>query len=273
MHISHVCLRNICVCILIFTAEPASGVWLCVCVCAFVFIFFNILHIYCFLCCCIFLRLRRANNFNTIQSTFDMLPPTGRPLPSIPPHAHHRRTARPAVPQSFVHISTLYCNCNRKFIKEQVYENEIGYEKIMQVSRGAGGATHEYYYYFMCIRNGRSDWLNNLFKLKMFNCNWCDCCWFLFLVSRPAQIYRTFDDETLEKLRHCLIGKMPNTYTMTKKCAENLVNHRAFHMPAGIFRPPIGKQKIVAHCEWILCGSFDVALKLTSQTNCQIISP
>jgi len=36
-------------------------------------------------------------------------------------------------PQSFVHISTLYCNCNRKFIKEQVYENEIGYEKIMQV--------------------------------------------------------------------------------------------------------------------------------------------
>ncbi|TDG47124.1 hypothetical protein AWZ03_006389 [Drosophila navojoa] len=114
-----------------------------------------------------------------------MLPPTGRPLPSIPPNAHHRRTtARPAVPQSFVHISTLYCNCNRKFIKEQVYENEIGYEKIMQ-------------------------------------------------------IYRTFDDETLEKLRHCLIGKMPNTYTMTKKCAENLVNHRAFHMPAGIFRPPI----------------------------------
>ncbi|XP_017844489.1 fatty acyl-CoA reductase wat isoform X2 [Drosophila busckii] len=86
--------------------------------------------------------------------------------------------------KSFVHISTLYCNCNRKFIKEQVYENEIGYEKIMQISR-------------------------------------------------------TFDDDTLEKLRHCLIGQMPNTYTMTKKCAENLVNHRAFHMPAGIFRPPI----------------------------------
>ncbi|XP_068142322.1 fatty acyl-CoA reductase wat [Drosophila tropicalis] len=86
--------------------------------------------------------------------------------------------------KSFVHISTLYCNCNRKFIKEQVYENEIGYEKIMQ-------------------------------------------------------IYRTFDDETLEKLRPCLIGQMPNTYTMTKKCAENLVNHRAFHLPAGIFRPPI----------------------------------
>ncbi|XP_054733192.1 fatty acyl-CoA reductase wat [Anastrepha obliqua] len=86
--------------------------------------------------------------------------------------------------KSLVHISTLYCNCNRKFIKERVYENDIGYEKIMQ-------------------------------------------------------IFRIFDDETLEKFRHCLVGDMPNTYTMTKKCAENLVNHRAFYMPAGIFRPPI----------------------------------
>ncbi|CAD7006399.1 unnamed protein product [Ceratitis capitata] len=86
--------------------------------------------------------------------------------------------------KSFVHISTLYCNCNRKYIKERVYESDIGYEKIMQ-------------------------------------------------------IFRIFDDETLEKFRHCLIGGMPNTYTMTKKCAENLVNHRAFFMPAGIFRPPI----------------------------------
>lgn len=95
---------------------------------------------------------------------------------------------------------------------------------------------HHYYYYFMCIRNagGRRplsvcDWPDNLFKLKTR-------AHFTF-----SQIYRTFDDETLEKLRHCLIGEMPNTYTMTKKCAENLVNHRAFHMPAGIFRPPIGK--------------------------------
>ncbi|XP_055841689.1 fatty acyl-CoA reductase wat [Episyrphus balteatus] len=86
--------------------------------------------------------------------------------------------------KSFVHISTLYCNCNLKFIKEQVYDNEIGYEKIMQ-------------------------------------------------------IYRVVDDKTLEKIRHCLIGDMPNTYTMTKKCAENLVNHQAFFLPAGIFRPPI----------------------------------
>uniref|UniRef100_A0A1B0G363 Fatty acyl-CoA reductase n=1 Tax=Glossina morsitans morsitans TaxID=37546 RepID=A0A1B0G363_GLOMM len=86
--------------------------------------------------------------------------------------------------KTFLHISTLYCNCNRKYINEKVYENDIGYEKIIQ-------------------------------------------------------IFRIFDDQTLEKFRACLIGEMPNTYTMTKKCAENLVNHRAFHLPAGIFRPPI----------------------------------
>lgn len=32
---------------------------------------------------------------------------------------------------------------------------------------------------------------------------------------------------------------MPNTYTMTKQCSENLVNHKAHGLPAGIFRPPI----------------------------------
>ncbi|KAH8351558.1 hypothetical protein KR059_007718, partial [Drosophila kikkawai] len=67
----------------------------------------------------------------------------------------------------------------------------------------------------------------------------------LAMEMKQLKIYRTFDDETLEKMRHCLIGQMPNTYTMTKKCAENLVNHRAFHMPAGIFRPPIGECECV----------------------------
>lgn len=47
------------------------------------------------------------------------------------------------------------------------------------------------------------------------------------------------DDSHLEKIHHCLIGRMPNTYTMTKQCSENLVNHKAHGLPAGIFRPPI----------------------------------
>lgn len=54
------------------------------------------------------------------------------------------------------------------------------------------------------------------------------------------QMTRILDDYTLEKIQHCLIGEMPNTYTMTKRCSENLVNHKAYSMPAGIFRPPIG---------------------------------
>lgn len=88
--------------------------------------------------------------------------------------------------KSFLHISTLYCNCDRSNIRETVYEPEIGYEKVIQ-------------------------------------------------------LYRILDNETLEKFSHCLIGTMPNTYTMTKKCSENLVNHKAFYLPAGIFRPPIGE--------------------------------
>lgn len=35
--------------------------------------------------------------------------------------------------QSFLHISTLYSNCNRKVIEEKVYEQEMGYEKIIEV--------------------------------------------------------------------------------------------------------------------------------------------
>jgi len=70
-------------------------------------------------------------------------------------------------------------------------------------------------------------------------------------------------------MRHCLIGQMPNTYTMTKKCAENLVNHRAFHLPAGIFRPPIGEY---SKSGWLVCGIFIAVADPTSQTNCRIIS-
>lgn len=64
-----------------------------------------------------------------------------------------------------------------------------------------------------------------------------------------SQITRILDDSNLEKVQHCLVGKMPNTYTMTKKCSENLVNHKAHGLPAGIFRPPIGNEKIM---KWIL---------------------
>lgn len=54
-----------------------------------------------------------------------------------------------------------------------------------------------------------------------------------------GKITRILDDSHLEKIQHCLKGKMPNTYTMTKQCSENLVHHKAYGLPAGIFRPPI----------------------------------
>lgn len=89
------------------------------------------------------------------------------------------------IQKSFVHISTLYSNCNLKYIGEKVYGQDLGYEKVLQMTR-------------------------------------------------------ILDDVGLEKMQHCLVGEMPNTYTMTKKCSENLVSHRAHSLPAGIFRPPIG---------------------------------
>ncbi|XP_059612936.1 fatty acyl-CoA reductase wat [Phlebotomus argentipes] len=57
--------------------------------------------------------------------------------------------------------------------------------------------------------------------------------------EQVIQINRIADNDTFENIQHCLIGEMPNTYTVTKRWAENLVNHMAFGMPAGIFRPPI----------------------------------
>ncbi|XP_055687402.1 fatty acyl-CoA reductase wat isoform X2 [Lutzomyia longipalpis] len=86
--------------------------------------------------------------------------------------------------KSFLHISTLYSSCQRKYVGERCYSPKITYEQVIQIDRIA-------------------------------------------------------DNDTFEAIQHCLIGEMPNTYTVTKRWAENLVNHVAYGMPAGIFRPPI----------------------------------
>lgn len=36
--------------------------------------------------------------------------------------------------QAFLHVSTLYSNCNRKTIDEKVYEQDIAYEAVLKVS-------------------------------------------------------------------------------------------------------------------------------------------
>lgn len=86
--------------------------------------------------------------------------------------------------KAFLHVSTLYSNCHLKVIEEKVYEPDICYEKMLEITR-------------------------------------------------------VMDDVCFERIHHCLVQPMPNTYTMTKNCAENLVNCRTHQLPAGIFRPPI----------------------------------
>lgn len=108
--------------------------------------------------------------------------------------------------QSFLHISTLYSNCNRRVIEEKVYEQEMGYEKILEVR------STQYQMYIHMFYN----------------------------YSFYIQLTRILDDSSLEKITGSLTGEMPNTYTMTKRCSEGLVNHKAHCLPAGIFRPPIG---------------------------------
>lgn len=49
------------------------------------------------------------------------------------------------------------------------------------------------------------------------------------------------DSEDLEEMKHCILQKCPNTYTLTKRWAEIMVFTEASSIPSGIFRPPIGK--------------------------------
>lgn len=87
--------------------------------------------------------------------------------------------------KAFLHISTLYSNCNRYEIDEKLYPTSLDYQQVIQI----GG----------------------LFKDNKEVC------------ERDSFIFQ----------------KLPNTYTLTKHFAEKLVNHQAFFVPTGIFRPPI----------------------------------
>lgn len=59
--------------------------------------------------------------------------------------------------------------------------------------------------------------------------------------DQVIRLRQSVNQETFDHLQHCLMGDLPNTYTVTKKWSENMVNHQAIGIPAGIFRPPIGK--------------------------------
>uniref|UniRef100_A0A1B0CB73 Fatty acyl-CoA reductase n=1 Tax=Lutzomyia longipalpis TaxID=7200 RepID=A0A1B0CB73_LUTLO len=63
--------------------------------------------------------------------------------------------------KSFLHISTLYSSCQRKYVGERCYSPKITYEQVIQIDRIA-------------------------------------------------------DNDTFEAIQHCLIGEMPNTYTVTR---------------------------------------------------------
>lgn len=70
--------------------------------------------------------------------------------------------------------------------------------------------------------------------------------------DQAIRLRQSVNQETFDHLQHCLMGDLPNTYTVTKKWSENMVNHQAIGIPAGIFRPPIGKWKQSTLTPWLL---------------------
>jgi alcohol-forming fatty acyl-CoA reductase len=57
--------------------------------------------------------------------------------------------------------------------------------------------------------------------------------------AKFLNIIQNFDSSTLDKYGQGLLQGMPNTYTLTKRYSEELVDERSQYLRAGIFRPPI----------------------------------
>lgn len=53
------------------------------------------------------------------------------------------------------------------------------------------------------------------------------------------EMTENLDDETMRILEKKLIGKHPNTYTMTKGLAEQVIRTKAVGLPVSIVRPSI----------------------------------
>ncbi|XP_035788289.1 fatty acyl-CoA reductase wat-like isoform X2 [Anopheles albimanus] len=57
--------------------------------------------------------------------------------------------------------------------------------------------------------------------------------------STVLELSRLLSEEEMSCLQHCLVGRLPNTYTFSKRCAEALIAQDFSELPVGIFRPPI----------------------------------
>ncbi|XP_050090599.1 fatty acyl-CoA reductase wat-like [Anopheles aquasalis] len=57
--------------------------------------------------------------------------------------------------------------------------------------------------------------------------------------SAVLELSRVLSEGEMSCLQHCLVGRLPNTYTFSKRCAEALIAEEFSELPVGIFRPPI----------------------------------
>ncbi|XP_050090658.1 fatty acyl-CoA reductase 1-like [Anopheles aquasalis] len=52
-------------------------------------------------------------------------------------------------------------------------------------------------------------------------------------------VFRFLSAEEKAHLKPLILGPMPNSYTLSKRCAEVMIRHQFAHLPIAIFRPPI----------------------------------
>ncbi|XP_053685654.1 fatty acyl-CoA reductase wat-like [Sabethes cyaneus] len=53
------------------------------------------------------------------------------------------------------------------------------------------------------------------------------------------QIFSHLKEHEKDQLTPFILGRMPNSYTFSKKCAEVMIQKRYSHLPIAIFRPPV----------------------------------
>ncbi|CRL06243.1 CLUMA_CG018946, isoform A [Clunio marinus] len=117
--------------------------------------------------------------------------------------------------KSFIHVSTLFSNCNRKDVDEKLYEHILSYHQLASLK----------------------EFLKNV--------------------------------EGIQPIEGLLLGKLPNTYTLTKHFAEKLVYHQAFYIPCGIFRAPV----VISNYHNLNGPAGVVALTLNGKCHCILGNP
>ncbi|XP_052889528.1 fatty acyl-CoA reductase wat-like [Anopheles moucheti] len=112
-------------------------------------------------------------------------------------------------------------------IKNAIDTNVVGTRRIMHLARRMHrlkAIVHVSTLYSNCDRTHIQE--------KVYTDSWLN-------PDSVLQLSNLLSADEMNRLQHCLVGDLPNTYTFSKKCAESLIQQQFSDLPIGIFRPPI----------------------------------